>query len=60
MVHLPGAFNTTGVNMLQNQQQQNLFNNACKIPESTMFSSPTPSSLFPPVSYGKGLEYEQL
>ena len=51
MVHLPGAFDTTGVNMLQNQQQQNLFNNACKSPESTMFSSPAPSPLFPPVSY---------
>ena len=60
MVHLPGAFDTTGVNMLQNQQQQNLFNNACKSPEGTMFSSPAPFPLFLPVSYGKRLEYEQL
>ena len=60
MVHLPGAFDTTRVNMLQDQQQQNLFNDNYKSPESTMFSSPAPSPLFPPVSYGKELEHEQL
>ena len=53
MVHLPGAFDTTRVNILQNQQQQNLFNNTYKSPESTMFSSPAPSPSFPPASYGK-------
>ena len=58
--HLPGTFYTTRVNMLQNQQQQNLFNNTYKIPESTVFSSLAPSPSFPPVSYGKELEYEQL
>ena len=51
MVHLAGAFNTTHVNMLLNHQQQNLFNNTYKSPESTMFSSPAPSPLFPPVLY---------
>ena len=60
MVHLPGAFDTTRVNMLQNQQQQNLFNNNYKSPESTMFSWPAPSPSFPPVSYGTELEYAQL
>ena len=60
MLNLPGAFSATRVNMLQNQQQQNLFKNTYKSPESTMFSSPAPSPSFPPVSYGKELENEQL
>ena len=60
MVHLPGAFDTARVNMLQIEQQQNLFNNIYKSLERTMFSSPAPSPSFLPVSYGKELEYEQL
>ena len=60
MVHLPGAFDKTRVNMLQNQQHQNLFNNTYKSPESIMFSWPAPSPSFPPVSYGTELEYAQL
>ena len=60
MVHLPGVFDTTCVNMLQNQQQQNLFNNTYKSLESTMFSSPAPSPSFLWVLYRKELEYEQL
>ena len=60
MLNLPEAFDATRVNMLQNQQQQNLFNNTYNSPESTMFSSPAPSPSFPPVSYRKELENEQL